>query len=85
MVPTVKENYSILSTVFCPIFFDEFLKLLFSPFTRNFVSAVKNEIKIFHLSDCMIQRSCEILTTSFLKKISKYTKRYFGKGHNSST
>ena len=40
MVPTVNKNYSILSTVFCSIFFDDFLELLFSPFTKNFASAV---------------------------------------------
>ena len=47
MVPTVKKNSSILSTVFCSIFFDDFLELLFSPFTKNFASAVNKEIKIF--------------------------------------
>ena len=47
MAPTVKKNYSILSTVFCSIFFDGFLELLFSPFTKNFASAVNKEIKIF--------------------------------------
>ena len=47
MVPTVKKNYSILSTVFCSIFFDDFLELLFSPFARNFASEVNKEIKNF--------------------------------------
>ena len=47
IVPTVKKNYSILSTVFCSIFFDDFLELLFSPFTKNFASAVNKEIKFF--------------------------------------
>ena len=47
MAPTVKKNYSILSTVFCSIFFDGVLELLFSPFTKNFARAVNKEIKIF--------------------------------------
>ena len=46
MVPTVKKNYSILSKVFCSIFFDDFLELLFSPFTRNFASAVNKPTKV---------------------------------------
>ena len=46
MAPTVKKNGA-RSTVFCSIFFDGFLELLFSPFTKNFASAVNKEIKIF--------------------------------------
>ena len=49
MAPTVKKNYSILSTVFCSIFFDGVLELLFSPFTKNFASAVNKEIKFFFI------------------------------------
>ena len=72
MAPTLKKNYSILSTVFCSIFFDGFLELLFSPFTKNFASAVNKEIKNFSLSDCMMKRSnCQIVTNFFLKKFAK--------------
>ena len=72
MAPTVKKNYSILSTVFCSIFFDGFLELLFSPFTENFASAVNKEIKIFLYQAVMIKKSnCQIVTNFFLKKFAK--------------
>ena len=53
--------------------------MLFSPFPKNFASAVDKEIKDFSLSDCMIQRSCQILTIFFSKKISKIDQKILWK------
>ena len=79
MVPTVNKNYSILSTVFCSIFFDDFLELLFSPFTKNFASAVNKEIKFFFIR-LYDKKKLSNFDEFFSKKIYKIDAKILWKG-----